>query len=100
MLFKHLKQMEQRPGMYGCENVDDIFKFTIGYSIALSEHNLEHADTDAEKFSSFTDFVLAYYKLPSSHHNWSGIIKYYSGSSSRESFDNFFKLFNEFIKIK
>lgn len=83
--------------MYGCENVEDVYKFIQGYSIALDEHNIENLDSDAKKFSAFNDFVLAHYNLKSSHHNWSGVIRYNS-SVGGESFENFFKLFNEFVQ--
>ena len=91
--------MEQRPGMYDCKNVEDIFKFIQGYTTATTDYEVS-LGVEVERFTEeFTSFVKAHYDMPSSHHNWSGIILYQTNRGS-DSFDAFFKLFNQFIRNK
>jgi hypothetical protein len=91
-LYQHFMQMEQRPGLYPCESVEDVFKFVYGYSCAVDEQNV---DDDLRHFSNFTSFVQEYFYFPSTHGNWATIIKYHT-ATNQESIQIFFKIFHEY----
>lgn len=85
--------MQERSGMFSCENVNNILTFVEGYGSALTEHNIK--DSDLEDFSNFNEFVKKHYDVKSTHANWAMMIRYNS-SSGKESFDNFFKILNTY----
>lgn len=59
MLYKHLRQMQERPGIYNCEGVEDISKFIFGYSTAIFDNSI--SDNDCLHFEGFQDFVNNHY---------------------------------------
>lgn len=96
MLYNKLDTMQERPGMFSCETVKDILTFIEGYGSAVHELNLE--DKDLEHFSSFNSFVKNKYSInESSAPNWAKIIDY-NTVDTRDSFNVFFELLNEYRK--
>ncbi len=98
MLYSILKKMEERPGLYGCESVDDILIYLEGYSQALWEFKI--VDEEYQFFvENFTNYVKKYHRIKIHHPNWATLIRFYS-VNQHESLTNFFRIFNEFIEKK
>jgi hypothetical protein len=98
MLYNILKKMQERPGLFTCESVDDILIFIEGYSQALWEFNI--IDGECKYFAeNFTNYVKRFHKMKAHHPNWATIIRFYS-ATEHESFINFFNLFNKFIEYQ
>lgn len=88
MLYETLDKMQEKQGLYPCENVRDIFVFIQGYA--------ENAnDEDFENFKGFQKFVVEKYNNNATHPNWCSLINFYS-SNGKESFQNFFNLLTEY----
>ncbi len=92
MLYKVLDKMQERPGLYPCENVRDVFTFIQGYAENVSEN-----DEDFEDFKGFQKFVISKYKNNVSHANWCTLIAFYT-ANGKESFNQFFELLKEYRK--
>jgi hypothetical protein len=98
MFFNVLKKMEEAPLLFGCENVENLHIYILGYENALWENKIE--DNDFQHFrKNFTDFIKKNYRLKIHHPNWASIIRFYS-TTNKESLDNFFILFNKFMDTK
>jgi hypothetical protein len=93
MLYTKLKQMQEKPGMFPCENAGDILTYIEGYNGALIEHNLK--DVDSGHFAKFNDFVKNHYNIASTHANWAMMITYHS-ANGQDSYKQFFELLAKF----
>lgn len=82
--------MQERPGLYPCESVNDIFIFVQGYAENATEN-----DKDFEDFKGFQRFVLNKYNNNATHPNWCSLINFYS-ANQQDSFKNFFELLKEY----
>jgi hypothetical protein len=94
MLYNKFKQMQERPGMFPCQNVMDVLTYVEGYGAALAEHGM--TDKDLAHFGGFTAFVKKLYNDGAGHANWAMILQFHS-ANQQESLQNFFKAMNQYI---
>lgn len=85
--------MEQRPGMFGIQEVNDILNFICGYQSALMEHNI--IDNDELDFRDFQKYVIEYYRNNASHPNWAMLIAFYVGNKNA-TITKFFELLTNY----
>lgn len=83
-----LASVLKRPGMFQINNIEDLYFFTLGYSISSSDKG----DPCIHYFlDSFSDFISAKHQL-SDRTNWSRYIRFISGGDkhSLELFETYF----------
>ena len=93
-LYKTLKKIKERPGLYlGRKSLMLLDAFLGGYSICC--YDLEKK-IEADIFDGFQEYIQQRYNIRSTQ-SWAKIIDFYS-LSDEEAFDNFYNLYEEFLK--
>lgn len=82
----------ERPGMYGVNEIDDLYFITLGYQYS----DLEGTSDISELLDGFRDFLNKRYKT-NDNHDWPKLIKLYSGSD-RHSIELFGRLLGEYLR--
>lgn len=70
-----LQAVLRKPGMFRIHNIEDLYLFTLGYSIACADVGDE---TVLTFINSFSDFISAEYEL-SERTEWNRYIRFISG---------------------
>ena len=96
--YELIEKIKKRPTLYiNKYSLSHLKTFIEGYSFGLRQANIS-VSKEEEDFEGFQDWIEEKYNQYSTQH-WSKIILFYS-EDERDALENFFELFNEFIKQK
>ena len=97
-LYQLLEKIKKRPSMYlGKAEITNLRSYISGYLIAKRELGIIPSEQEQE-FNQFTNWIKQKFNI-SSQQSWDKIILFYS-EDEKLALENFFELFNEFIKLK
>lgn len=90
-----LAAIKQRPAMYLTRRYISCLKsYLDGWGLLAYQHGIA---VDAHCLAEFQDWIVAKYRINSSH-SWASIILFYSQDEC-DALDNFFKLFEEWQQV-
>jgi len=90
-----LAAIKQRPAMYLTRRYISCLKaYLDGWGLLAYQHGIA---IDARCLEDFQDWIVAKYRITSSH-SWADVILFYSGDEC-DALDNFFKLFEEWQQV-
>jgi hypothetical protein len=100
-VYKQLELIKERPELYlGTKSLMRLDHFLAGFFHALSlvGDSTVNIGISSPIFDGFQDWIEMKYDI-SSDHNWFHIISFYS-SEDAYAFDEFYKLFYEFVDLR
>lgn len=87
--------IRKRPEMYlGIKSIQCLRSYLLGYMHAMSESGKNNFSKDYVKFR---EWIAKKFRVTTAH-GWVEIIIYHYSLSEIEAFDDFFILFDEFVK--
>lgn len=95
-LYDLLQKIRVRPGLYiGRPSLTLLHGFIIGY---IYRDCLDNANS-GNCLDGFREFVAARYEM-NTDHGWADFIQFFNINDEQEAFNEFYRLLDEFIKIK
>jgi hypothetical protein len=95
-IYQLIDRIKKRPGMYlGKPSIIRLKAFLDGYMGARQDLGFPLTEQE-EKFNHFQEWIQTRFKITSSH-SWADIILFYS-ADEKEALNQFFELFDQFIK--
>jgi hypothetical protein len=97
-IYQLIDRIKKRPGMYlGKPSIIRLKSFLDGYMGAREDLGFPLTEQE-EKFNYFQEWIQTRFKITSSH-SWADSILFYS-ADDKEALNQFFELFDQFIKIE